>query len=143
LSQVTLKARPAPGQAICRLDQLDPDLGTWRLIWHEWDQPFRVFLVRQGDNVFAYRNQCPHALAYLDHPPGAFFSHDRQYLQCSFHGALFRIEDGHCVAGPCRERRLTPFPIRIANGVVYVAEPEKPAYERTRARVRLARGHRG
>jgi len=143
LSELTLKVRPAPGEAICRLDQIDPDLGTWRLVWHEWDQPFRVFLVRRGGRVFAYRNQCPHALAHLDNPPGEFLSPDRRHLRCAFHGALFRIDDGHCIAGPCRDRRLAPFPIRVADGTVFVAEAAGPVYDRNRARVRLARGHRG
>lgn len=143
MSHVALEARPAPGTPICRLDELDPELGTWRLSWQEWDEPYRVFLVRKGETVYAYRNQCPHALAHLDHPPGDFFSRDRRHLQCSFHGAMFRIEDGFCISGPCRDRRLRPFPIRVADGVVYVGEPDQSARAGAPLHVRLARGNRG
>ena len=143
MSETTLPARPAPGEALCRLDALDADLGTRRLVWHEWDAPARVFLVRRGDEVYAYRNRCPHALAHLDHPPGEFLSPDRRHLRCAFHGALFRIDDGHCVDGPCRGRSLTAFPVRVEDGVVYAAAPAKPVSGRRDMRVRLARGHRG
>jgi nitrite reductase/ring-hydroxylating ferredoxin subunit len=143
MSLKALDARPAPGTALCRLDEMEADLGTLRLTWQEWDEPYRVFLVRQGDAVHAYRNQCPHALVHLDHPPGDFFSLDRQHLQCAFHGALFRIADGLCIAGPCRDRNLRPFPVRVADGVVYVAEPPAAKPKRQPVHARLARGQRG
>jgi nitrite reductase/ring-hydroxylating ferredoxin subunit len=148
MSLKTLEARPAPGTALAQVDEMDPDLGCLRLVWQEWDEPFRVFLVRRGERVFAYRNQCPHALVHLDHPPGDFFSLDRQHLQCAFHGALFRVEDGFCVAGPCRDRSLRPFPIRVEDGVVFAAEPPKPneltaTRKRQPVHLRLARGQRG
>jgi nitrite reductase/ring-hydroxylating ferredoxin subunit len=30
-----------------------------------------------------------------------FLSDDGRFIVCSTHGALFRIEDGHCLDGPC------------------------------------------
>jgi nitrite reductase/ring-hydroxylating ferredoxin subunit len=65
------------------------------------------FLVRQGDAVFAYRNECPHAGNRLDWKPDAFLTKDRGLIMCSVHGANFRIHDGLCVAGPCMGRALT------------------------------------
>ncbi len=38
------------------------------------------------------------------------------------HGALFRIDDGRCLAGPCQGDRLEPFPIAVRDGVVYALE---------------------
>ena len=40
---------------------------------------------------------------------------------CATHGARFRIEDGHCVAGPCRGARLTVVPISVRDGAVHLA----------------------
>jgi nitrite reductase/ring-hydroxylating ferredoxin subunit len=42
---------------------------------------------------------------------------------CSTHGALFRVEDGVCLAGPCQGDRLEPYPIVVRDGVVH-ALPE-------------------
>ena len=38
------------------------------------------------------------------------------------HCALFRIEDGYCVAGPCVDRSLTPVKLRIEDGRVMLDE---------------------
>lgn len=127
MSHRRIEARPAPDSVICRLDEIAADLGTYRLTWFEWDGPYRVVVIRRGDRVYAYRNQCPHALAHLDHPPGDFFSLDRRHLECSFHGARFRIADGHCIAGPCKGRGLARFPIRVEDGLILVAAVEPPA----------------
>ncbi len=91
-------------------------------------------VIRRGDQVFAYINECPHALVHLDHPPGNLFSADRKYLQCSFHGARFRIDDGYCIAGPCQGRSLRDFPVSLADGIVSVAE--RPASKETAAGTR-------
>ena len=37
------------------------------------------------------------------------------------HGALFRLEDGVCVAGPCAGERLKPWPVAVIDGVVTTA----------------------
>ena len=123
MSHRTLEARPRAGEVLCRVDEIAPDLGTARFTWFEWDGPERVVIIRRHGDLYAYINRCPHALAHLDHPPGDFFSLDRRHIQCSFHGARFRIDDGHCITGPCKGRSLRRFPIKIEDGVIRVAEP--------------------
>lgn len=76
--------------------------------------------IRQGDQVYAYVNSCPHVGTPLDMWPGRFLTRDGEYILCATHGALFRIEDGHCVAGPCAGRGLTPLETRIENDVVKI-----------------------
>lgn len=120
--QVKLPARPQPGEVLCRVDELDPDLGVKRFVWHDHEGPQRIFLLRQGERVQAYFNLCPHAFVNLDSRPGDLLSADRRHLQCSFHGALFRFQDGLCVAGPPKDRRLMRFPVCIEAEAVKVAE---------------------
>ena len=79
-----------------------------------------VMAIRQGDRVFAYVNSCPHVGTPLDMWPGRFLTRDGEYILCATHGALFRIEDGHCVAGPCVGRGLTPIDAHVVNGVVNI-----------------------
>ncbi len=45
-----------------------------------------------------------------------FLDMDGALIQCSTHGALFEIESGHCLAGPCQGDRLTPVPFAEEDG---------------------------
>ena len=78
-------------------------------------------VVRKGDGVFVYTNSCPHIGAPLDFAPGRFLDPAKEMILCSTHGALFRIEDGHCVSGPCAGKGLTPVPVDLRDGAVYLA----------------------
>jgi nitrite reductase/ring-hydroxylating ferredoxin subunit len=41
-------------------------------------------------------------------------------IQCALHGALFRIEDGYCLYGPCQGASLHPLPLRQEGAVVII-----------------------
>lgn len=74
----------------------------------------------RGDRVFAYVNTCPHAGHALDWKPDHFLTSDRAFIQCASHGALFEIESGLCVAGPCGGKRLRALPVRVEEQRVLV-----------------------
>ena len=59
-----------------------------------------------------WRNACPHTGGPLAQPGTLPLSRDGRHLVCQTHGALFRIEDGLCIAGPCAGTRLSPVPPR-------------------------------
>jgi nitrite reductase/ring-hydroxylating ferredoxin subunit len=65
-----------------------------------------------GDRLVAWLNVCPHQGRRLDYVPGKFLI-DKGRLVCAAHGATFRLEDGECVAGPCRGASLREVPLRI------------------------------
>ena len=52
----------------------------------------------------------------------AFLAPDAPLIQCSSHGALFEMETGLCLAGPCPGARLRPIELRIDQGYVLVAD---------------------
>ncbi|MEN8178467.1 MAG: Rieske 2Fe-2S domain-containing protein [Pseudomonadota bacterium] len=60
-----------------------------------------VFLVRKGNTVYGYQNHCPHTGVNLDWMPDQFLDPTESFIQCATHGAIFRIEDGYCLRGPC------------------------------------------
>ena len=64
------------------------------------------FVVRHGGNLHAYRNECRHIPMTMDWVENRFLSRDRCWIQCATHGALFLIEDGECIAGPCAGQSL-------------------------------------
>lgn len=78
--------------------------------------------VRQDERVCVYINSCPHTGAPLDFRPGQFLNHDKTLILCSTHGALFRIEDGFCVSGPCAGKSLEVVPTEVTGGTVYLVE---------------------
>ena len=84
----------------------------------------RLIIVRQGDGVKAYINLCPHIGSRLDGDVGQFLDdEDPTMLLCDSHAALFRIEDGVCVKGPCEGDKLFPADVTVVgNAVVYVRD---------------------
>lgn len=90
--------------------------------------PLRGFVVRRGDEIFAYVNRCPHAGHPLNLRPDEFLAWDREHILCNSHGAMFEIAGGACIAGPCEGRALSALPIKIEEGVVVLdADPEELA----------------
>jgi nitrite reductase/ring-hydroxylating ferredoxin subunit len=98
-------------QLLCRLDDV-PDGGSrgFRLRDAEGREQ-RVFAVRRGEALWAYRNVCPHRGTPLDWRPDDFLDREGRHIVCATHGAVFRVEDGVCIAGPCPGEQLTPLPL--------------------------------
>jgi nitrite reductase/ring-hydroxylating ferredoxin subunit len=81
-----------------------------------------VVVVRRAGRVYAYRNVCPHRGTTLDWLPDQFMDPDREYLQCATHGALFRVDDGVCIAGPCVGKSLSPLLVDVRDGQVLLLQ---------------------
>lgn len=82
---------------------------------------FHGFAVRSGDSVAGYVDRCPHMGLPLAQQLDAYLTCDKRLIQCSWHGALFRIEDGRCVGGPCTGAALTAWPLEVRDGAIYTA----------------------
>lgn len=102
-------------QLLCNLNELDNpgargfDIG---------DQP--IVVVRSGDQVSAFINSCPHRGIRLEWQPDQFLDYEKQYIQCSTHGALFTLDTGKCVVGPCNGKSLRALECRVEEGKVWV-----------------------
>lgn len=81
------------------------------------------FLVRRGDRVYAYVNVCPHAANPLNWKPDAFLTKNRELIMCSVHGAIFEIEDGRCIGGPCVGKYLQALDAEVVDGRIVVRYP--------------------
>ena len=115
---------------LCRLDELadgrskgfDP-LGEGR---------DTMFVVRRENEVFGYRNACPHYdFARMAWRKDEYLNADHTRIQCGAHGALFRIEDGLCVIGPCVGEALTPVPLEVRDREVWLSGPYAPGLRTT------------
>ena len=88
------------------------------------DWPFRGFVVRQGDDVFAYQNFCVHVGHALNWAPSKFLTKDKSAIICASHGATYEIETGNCYAGPGSGKTLRKVAVSVRDGVVYVTGPD-------------------
>lgn len=83
------------------------------------------FIVRKDGRLYGYLNRCPHVGAPLNLMPDRFWDAEGRFLNCTMHGALFRPDDGLCVAGPCAGKSLRRLPVLVApSGAVLL--PSKP-----------------
>lgn len=86
-------------------------------------QPVNVFVVHKDGNFYAYINSCPHTGVMLEWLENEFLDIENNFIQCSTHGALFEINSGHCVAGPCAGDHLTPIKHHIRDNDLYIDLP--------------------
>ena len=106
---------------LCRLADIPEGESAGFAATHPDGRRLGVLVVRREGRVFAYLNSCPHTGAPLDLVPGQFLSLDKAWILCSSHGALFRIEDGYCIEGPCVRKSLTPLDVVIEGESVFLA----------------------
>ena len=117
-SAVRQRAAATPaGVALCAVDDL-ADPGARGFVLQMGDAYFHGFVVRQDGAVHGYVDRCPHAGLPLPQRLDVYLTLDGGLIQCSWHGALFRLADGACVGGPCAGARLTPWPVRVDAGQV-------------------------
>ena len=79
-----------------------------------------LILTRKADEVNVFLNSCPHTGVRLDWKVGVFLTVDKAHLQCSTHGALFELDSGFCVAGPCINQRLVKLQTKVYDQAIYV-----------------------
>ena len=79
-----------------------------------------IFAVRKQGKLYVYRNQCPHLGINLEWLENQFLDTDGCLIQCAMHGALFLIEDGQCISGPCQGQKLTAIEYQELDGQVFV-----------------------
>jgi len=64
---------------------------------------------------------------HVGHPlnwaPDAFLTRDRANILCASHGAMYEIESGLCIAGPCIGKTLHPVKAWVSGGNVIVRGP--------------------
>ena len=116
----TLADGPSEGDVLCAVD----DIGNGRakeFSFRSGNELYDIFVQNQDGNIYAYVNICPHAGTPLNMEEGRFMEKSGKYLMCHTHGALFQLDNGLCVAGPCNGAKLQAVAISVINGSVVVA----------------------
>lgn len=79
-----------------------------------------LILRRDGDEVFAWRNACPHK-PKVPLGPGNGAIVDDDLIGFHEHGGRFECDDRFCSDGPCRGDELEVFDVEVRDGDVYLA----------------------
>lgn len=106
---------------LCKLNQIDVNSTKgFSLDVAGKKDKLEIFLARNSQGLFGYTNQCPHTLVNLNWQADQFLNYDKNFIQCSMHGALFRVHDGLCIWGPCQGQSLISMNINIKDEDVMV-----------------------
>lgn len=80
----------------------------------------RLLAVRKDGLLHVYENRCPHRQVPLEWLPDQFLDISGSLIQCATHGALFLIDSGECVAGPCAGQSLRSLPFIERDGIIWL-----------------------
>ena len=61
--------------------------------------------IKSGETDITFYNRCPHQNKRLYEPTEEAPINDG-YLVCQHHGAVFDVQTGECVSGPCMNLKL-------------------------------------
>lgn len=106
---------------LCHIDEINENQSKGFAL-----EKHSLIAVKHQGQLHLYINRCPHRGLPLEWQPDQFLDIERQYIQCSTHGALFQINTGHCIQGPCQGQALEPVLFTIDQGIVWVKPLESP-----------------
>ena len=112
--------------SLCPTSEI-PDPGSKGFHIENDDVATDIFVVHKDARFFAFINSCPHTGASLEWLEDQFLDMENVFIQCSTHDALFEIDSGLCVSGPCVDDHLAPVEILIENETLLVHLPPKPS----------------
>jgi nitrite reductase/ring-hydroxylating ferredoxin subunit len=99
---------PASGTPICARDALADKPARSFILRDPQDSENQLDIIvwRDGEDVAAFVNQCPHLKVPLETFPDRLLNSAGSALICSAHGAQFNRQGG-CFVGPCEGDALT------------------------------------
>lgn len=103
---------------LCELSELN-DL-TNKVIYSPLYQK-NIILILDDNQIYAWLDACPHypQATPLSWKAGQYLSHDKKFIQCFAHGALFNFKTGLCDQGPCLGKKLSEIPLEIVSGQIF------------------------
>jgi len=104
---------------VCTLEDLKKSgCYSWEMDLNK--SPVQYFLIYHENKVHSYLNRCPHTGVNLDWTTNQFLDNSNKFIQCATHGALFSIENGLCLRGPCIGDRLVITENEVIKGNIYL-----------------------
>lgn len=79
-----------------------------------------ILAVKKYGEIHIYVNSCPHLGIQMEMVPDQFLDATHSLIMCSMHGALFTIDEGLCISGPCFDQKLKKIPFTIRDHKVFI-----------------------
>lgn len=122
----TLPHAPAPGTLLGQRDALQDGQVLMHQVFAESDaaqkNPFRILLLRSGQEVNAFVNRCAHFGVPLAARQDLLKFQPHTSITCNVHYARYRWSDGVCDQGDCEGEALLAIPVLVdAAGAIRIA----------------------
>ena len=114
---------PTTGSVICPLGAI-PDRGCREFCFGTGESRLCLILYRNGRNIRAYVNSCPHFSLPLNAHGAEFLLLPQERIMCAWHCSVFLLQDGTCEDGPSKGVGLEAVPVSVIDGNVVVAHWE-------------------
>ncbi|OYU44616.1 MAG: hypothetical protein CFE44_11990 [Burkholderiales bacterium PBB4] len=125
---------PAPGTVVGTLADFADGAATMaELVSAAGSPPFKMLVLRQGDQVHAFANRCSHFGVPLAARQAQLIYTPLKSLTCNVHYARYAWRTGACEAGECDGEALSPVPLVLdAHGALRVGcAPDAAAFKTT------------
>lgn len=107
---------------LCTVAEIpDPGSRAFELVFQ--GAPLDIFVVHSNASFRAFVNSCPHTGVNLEWQEDQFLDIDQAFIQCSTHDALFEIDTGLCIAGPCVAEYLQALVLNQEQGMLVLELP--------------------
>lgn len=110
---------PAVGTRLC--DWADLEDGSIRMLaLGPEPKPFRLLVLRSGQQFTAFVNRCAHFGVPLAAQPQHLIFEPHVSFSCNVHYARYDWRDGRCLGGDCDGEGLLPVPVRVQGDGLWV-----------------------
>ena len=129
---------PPPGTVLCALADV-PEGATKGFRFGAGAEDFRHVhrVLGRGAARLPQRLPAPVVCRSIG-SPGRFLTPDGTYILCANHAAVFRIDDGACLGGPCHGAGLVAVNLEVSNGEIVMGRRGRQRRRGRAARAALA-----
>lgn len=79
-------------------------------------------VIKKRDDFFVFANSCPHLNKKLTTKNLTILDAGQDFIHCTRHNALFTLDEGLCIKGPCNGQRLTKIAHTVRGDGIYVTK---------------------
>jgi nitrite reductase/ring-hydroxylating ferredoxin subunit len=116
---------PAVGTDVCAFADVADGQSRVVIFGKDWTA-FELIVVRTGEHVWGYVNECKHMPLPLNLLDDHAVETVKHHFLCDHHCARFRFSDGYCVEGPCEGQSLDAVPLAVRGSRVVIAGAPQP-----------------
>lgn len=79
-------------------------------------------MISNKQNIFVYKSLCPHLNESLVGKGESILDEKGHFIRCAKHQALFTLDQGLCIKGPCNTKQLAKQDFILSNGNLFIKD---------------------